>query len=148
MSRALKIIIVAAIFLIGAYWVDDYLKDKIPSIRSDLNLKENRDLLYKFFKLNDKRAVFCDLRLTPSQSEQFEMDLNSSNRVYVDSLLGKKVVKYIFIISEDGSSDFDYDPKQKELKGIFWVEHIKDTKIEVFKLRSITPKDLKRLNNL
>jgi len=148
MSRALKIIIVVAMLLIGAYWVDDYLKDKIPSIKSDLNIKENRDLLYKFFKLNNKRAVFCDLRLTPSQSEEFEMDLNSSNRVYIDSLLGKKGVKYIFIISEDGKSDFDYDPKQKELKGIFWVEDIKAGKKELFKLRSITPEDLKRLNNL
>jgi len=148
MSRVLKIIIVVAMLLFGAYLVNDYLKDKIPSIKSDLNIKENRDLLYKFFKLNNKRAVFCDLRLTPPQSEEFEMDLNSSNRIYVDSLLDKKSVKYIFIISEDGSSEFDYDPKQKELKGVFWVEDISEGKKEVIKLRSITPKELQKLNNL
>ena len=148
MSRVIKIIIVVAMLLFGAYLVNDYLKDKIPSIKSDLNIKENRDLLYKFFKLNNKRAVFCDLRLTPPQSEEFEMDLNSSNRIYVDSLLDKKSVKYIFIISEDGSSEFDYDPKQKELKGVFWVEDISEGKKEVIKLRSITPKELQKLNNL
>ena len=148
MSRFFKILVLVLLLLVGSYSFREYLRDKVPSIKSDLASKKSNDLLYKFLKLNNKKAVFCDLRLNASQNKQFERDLNSSNRVLVDGSLEKSEIKYVFIFPEDGKRDFSYDPIKKELSGLFWVESFKRDKKVIIELMSIAPNDLKKLNNL
>jgi len=146
MSKTVRWILILSILLAGGFYLKGYLKDKIPSIKSDLSIKENRELLYKFLKLNDKRAVFCDIVLDPSQNEQFEEDLNITNRVYVDGLLEKKV-KYIFITPENSKREFFYDKDKKRLQGLFFIDSYKTKAGDRIELNSITPKDLNKLNN-
>ncbi|RUM67168.1 MAG: hypothetical protein DSZ06_01810 [Sulfurospirillum sp.] len=146
MSKLVKIIVVLIVLILASLAIKSYLKDKVPSIKSDLTHRENRMLLYDFLKINNKKAVFCDLILSKNQNESFLEDLNSSNYIHFTGLKDPKV-EYRVIFAEDGKKNFIYNKDDRTLKGLFIVDEFQNEKNRYINLLSINPSDLKILNN-
>ncbi len=145
MSKAFKVVLILLLLATGGYFVNEYLKDKVPSLTIDLNDKNDRELFNTFLTKNDRGVLYCDLTLTKEQNEEFMLEQNRSNYIHIGT---SKKVEYIFITREDGKREYIYDKDRAKLEGLFVVEVVKnDENRSVIKLLSITPSDLKILNN-